>query len=553
MDRSWFWCRCVGALASFVFTAIFIPWSPITAAAGGPAAPLTSWTLPVAGPVERGFEEPASRYGAGHRGVDFAVPAGTPVRAAGDGVVTFAGLVAGGLHVVVAHGGDLRTSYSFLATVTVRRGVTVARGDVVGAAGGPTGEHPSGLHFGLRRGGEYIDPMLLFRPTDLSRVVYLAPLTRGTSPTAGSWSVEALGVRRGLGSANPQVGTSGAPDGALERAGDWLRAGAAAAGALSRRVPGTADARAVIDRVVGFARTRLDCTAAPPGADGSGGSGHLLMAVGGINSSTDTGTGATFGLPPEALGYRAGEVHWYSYALDGGAYDANDTHGRIHAAALRLAQQLRALHETEPGREVDLVAHSQGGVVVDEFLAHVYDQADPGFPPLGTVVTLSSPHQGAPLATAAGEIAKTQSGRDALGAAAGLGLAAKAPALMDLAEGSRLMRDLWRHRLPDQVDFTTIAAVDDLVVPASKTAVPGATQVLVNPKGLADHSAVTSDGEALAAVRLALEGRPPPCPSAGLALRGALEPLAITRFEHAAGIAGRAVGQAVDAVRGILP
>jgi Peptidase family M23/Putative serine esterase (DUF676) len=523
------------------------------AAAVGAPPPPGSWTLPVAGPVARGFAAPASRYGAGHRGVDFAVAAGTPVRAAGNGVVTFAGQVAGGLHVVVAHGGDLRTSYSFLASATVRRGDTVERGDVLGTAGGPSGEHPPGLHLGLRLGDEYIDPMLLFRPTDLSRVVHLAPVTRSGSSTGGSWAVEALGVRRGLDLPNPPVvdGT-GAPaeHGAV---GDWLRDAAGVARTLTRRVPGVADAEAAIDRLAAMGRTRLDCTAAPSAADGSSGSGHLLMAVGGINSSTDTGTGATFGLPPETLGYRAGEVHWYSYSPDGGAYDANDTHGRIHTAALRLAQQLRALHATEPGREVDLVAHSQGGVVVDEFLQHVYDAADAGFPPLGTVVTLSSPHHGAPLATAADQIGGTDSGHDVLGAAAGLGLPANAPALTDLREGSRTMRELWRHRLPDQVDFTTIGAVDDLVVPASQTAVPGATQVLVDPKGPLDHSAVTSDGEALAAVRLALEGRPPPCPSAGLALRGALEPLVITRFEHAIGTAGRAVGQAVDAVTGILP
>ena len=58
------------------------------------------------------------------------------MRAANAGEVTFAGSVAGSLHVVVAHGGGLRTSSSFLATITVRRGQRVARGDVVGTAGG---------------------------------------------------------------------------------------------------------------------------------------------------------------------------------------------------------------------------------------------------------------------------------------------------------------------------------------------------------------------------------------------------------------------------------
>ena len=75
------------------------------------------WLRPVDGAVVHPFEEPASVYGPGHRGADLAASPGTPVRAANDGVVSFAGSVAGTLHVTVAHAGGLRTSYSFLASV----------------------------------------------------------------------------------------------------------------------------------------------------------------------------------------------------------------------------------------------------------------------------------------------------------------------------------------------------------------------------------------------------------------------------------------------------
>src|SRR5205814_7713477 len=95
------------------------------------AAPIARWIRPVAGGVVRPFDPPKSRFGAGHLGVDLAAPAGTPVHAAGPGVVAFAGSVAGARHVVVAHAGDLRTSYSFLATVAVRIGARVASGGFV--------------------------------------------------------------------------------------------------------------------------------------------------------------------------------------------------------------------------------------------------------------------------------------------------------------------------------------------------------------------------------------------------------------------------------------
>ncbi len=427
MDRFRFRRTSGGALAAALLAAFIIAAAPTRAAGiAPPHAPLGSWSLPVAGTVVRGFDPPSSRYGAGHLGVDFAIPAGAPVRASGTGVVTFAGMVAGTLHVVVVHTGNLRTSYSFLATATVHRGDAVERGDVIGTTGGPTGKHPPGFHFGLRLGNEYVDPMLLFRPTDLSRVVHLAPVTGEHSTASESWAVEALGVWHGLDiserAAPNQPGAHGSGGGVLGSIGSWLEGAADTGATIARSLPGASGVEAAADRLAASARAWRNCTASPPEADGSGGSGHLLMAVGGINSSTDPETGATFGLPPEALGYRADEVHWYSYAPDGGAYAAADTHGRIHGAAERLAEQLRALQRSEPGREVDLVAHSQGGVVVDEFLQHLYDAADPTFPPLGTVVTLSSPHQGAPLATAAHEIATTDSGKAALGVASGAGL-----------------------------------------------------------------------------------------------------------------------------------
>jgi murein DD-endopeptidase MepM/ murein hydrolase activator NlpD len=127
--------------------------------------------------VVRPFSPPRTRYGAGHLGADLAAPPGTPVRAAGDGTVEFAGAVAGTRHVVVRHLGGLRTSYSFLRAIGVRRGQRVAGGEVVGVTGG-TGRNHDGqvLHLGLRAGDRFVDPMQLFAVVDLSERVRLAPV-----------------------------------------------------------------------------------------------------------------------------------------------------------------------------------------------------------------------------------------------------------------------------------------------------------------------------------------------------------------------------------------
>ena len=75
---------------------------------------------PVTGEIIRGFA-PAGRY-AGHWGIDYATPFGSPVAAPYSGLVTFAGSVAGRLSVTIEHGGGLRSSLSYLSTVTVTRG-----------------------------------------------------------------------------------------------------------------------------------------------------------------------------------------------------------------------------------------------------------------------------------------------------------------------------------------------------------------------------------------------------------------------------------------------
>ncbi len=112
---------------------------------------------PVDGPVVRAFA-PQGRFG-GHWGVDLTVAVGTPVAAADDGVVTFAGDVAGVASVTVNHGGGLRTSYSYLSAVDVTMGDSVLRGGLIGHSGVDHGL--AVLHFSVRVGDRYVDPVLL--------------------------------------------------------------------------------------------------------------------------------------------------------------------------------------------------------------------------------------------------------------------------------------------------------------------------------------------------------------------------------------------------------
>lgn len=129
-----------------------------------PAAPATAaaqWPLAPRPPVVAGFDPPSQTWSAGHRGVDLSGSVGQPVRSALDGEIAFAGTIAGRGVVVVRHGAR-RTTYEPVAA-TVRPGERVAAGSVIGTLQvGRSHCFPATcLHWGLREGDTYLDPLTL--------------------------------------------------------------------------------------------------------------------------------------------------------------------------------------------------------------------------------------------------------------------------------------------------------------------------------------------------------------------------------------------------------
>jgi murein DD-endopeptidase MepM/ murein hydrolase activator NlpD len=574
--------RCRRALVlGAVVTNLVVCASPLPAAAAGTSTP--EWTRPVGGAVVQPFGAPASPYAPGHRGVDFAAAPGTPVRAAGDGVVTFAGAVADTLHVVVAHGSSLRTSYSFLARIDVRVGQHVARGFIVGLAGGAGPGHPVGeLHFGLRIGERYVDPMVLFAPPDLSKLVHLVPAGLPAGDSGPSVGDERRAVRADLELSDDGGGGVGglvgdAVDGAVDAAGDLasgaadavisglsgaaaagneaarglqrtlsavvdgLRAGGAAAVHALARTPAGQTLHDLVEtgrRLLAWFQSRLRCSSDDPAADGTGGSGHMLLDVGGITTARSAPDEASSGIDVAKLGYRTSEVAEFSYKPHSDLYTKGDTYEDLIVAALAMRDQLQIMQQEHPGREVDLIAHSQGGVVIDVFLQYVYKASDPRYPPIGSVVTLSSPHRGAPSATAGAKIRSGLPGRALADGIDRLPLPippTDALSVQQVAESSDLMKHLWDHKLPEQIDYTSIGSPFDYVVPGNQTQVPGATNVMVPVYSADAHSAIATDPRALQVVRSALERRPPPCVGFVAGELGAAAPVVITRIEHTIG------------------
>jgi murein DD-endopeptidase MepM/ murein hydrolase activator NlpD len=101
-----------------------------------------------------------------HRGVDYAAPTGTPIRAAGDGKVLFRGVQGGyGNMIILQHGSNITTLYGHMSRFgSARTGARVNQGDVigyVGSSGLATGPH---LHYEYRVNGVHRNPRTVALP-----------------------------------------------------------------------------------------------------------------------------------------------------------------------------------------------------------------------------------------------------------------------------------------------------------------------------------------------------------------------------------------------------
>ena len=113
-------------------------------------------------------KHPILGYNKLHKGVDFAAPSGTPIFAAGNGVVEFAGKNgAYGNYVRIRHDGTFKTAYAHMKSLKkgIYDGVRVKQGDIigyVGTTGRSTGPH---LHYEIIQNGEQMNPAKLKLPS----------------------------------------------------------------------------------------------------------------------------------------------------------------------------------------------------------------------------------------------------------------------------------------------------------------------------------------------------------------------------------------------------
>ena len=122
------------------------------------AGAMQSFRWPVKGRVIAGFGPKPN--GAQNDGINLAVPEGTPVKAADDGVVAYAGneLKGYGNLVLIRHSNGFVSAYAHASELMVKRGDTIKRGQVIANAGQTGNVTSPQLHFEIRKGSTPVDP-----------------------------------------------------------------------------------------------------------------------------------------------------------------------------------------------------------------------------------------------------------------------------------------------------------------------------------------------------------------------------------------------------------
>jgi len=124
---------------------------------------------PIEGKISSGFgerEDPFNGEGKFHTGLDILAPTGTPIRAAGDGVVLTSGMANGyGREIVIDHGHGVRTLYGHMSALVAIEGQRVIRGQVIGYVGQSGRATCPHLHYEVRINNIPVNPHKYLRGT----------------------------------------------------------------------------------------------------------------------------------------------------------------------------------------------------------------------------------------------------------------------------------------------------------------------------------------------------------------------------------------------------
>ena len=159
-----------------------------------PGLAVAAWRWPTPPPhtVLRPFRAPLTAYGSGHRGIDLPAAAGSTVFAPAPGVVYFSGRVVDRPVLSIEHEDGLLSSFEAVES-SLAEGDPVRAGDPVGVV--VASEHCPGtpcLHFGVRRHGRYLSPLLMLGGIPRSILLPLGESVEPVGRSARRWGGDVI-------------------------------------------------------------------------------------------------------------------------------------------------------------------------------------------------------------------------------------------------------------------------------------------------------------------------------------------------------------------------
>lgn len=148
----------VAAVLLLTAAHIPLPGTPPETGMTGSYAPIWNWPMDPKPAVLAEFDPPPEPWSRGHRGVDLETHDGAPVLAPQDGTVSFVGWVVDRPVITIDHGNGLRSSFEPV-TSELKKGDSVDMGAELGMVDGSSHCSPGCVHWGVRQGDEYINPL----------------------------------------------------------------------------------------------------------------------------------------------------------------------------------------------------------------------------------------------------------------------------------------------------------------------------------------------------------------------------------------------------------
>jgi pimeloyl-ACP methyl ester carboxylesterase len=270
----------------------------------------------------------------------------------------------------------------------------------------------------------------------------------------------------------------------------------------------------------------------PPPSD------NVVVAIAGLGSSSTVGkngaidsTASMYTMDVRTLGFHEDQIFHFSYkGIEQNSgngpyrlhapYSKEDTYKSIAESARQLGDQLQVIHAMYRNKKIDLVAHSQGGLVAQYYLTMLYRPERFDRARIDHFISIGTPHDGADAAQLGPMLSNTPQGRlilkgwDELADLIGLPRPSS-PAALQLAEDSQFIADLRKRWDPKKVSTTTIAATFDFVVTSPHTRLRGAAHYTADLAGVGpavlSHGNVVSAESTKGIIYNTLGGRPLEC------------------------------------------